>query len=220
MTSNDPGHHAIGDTTGNRSTMQAIVQHRYGGPEVLELREAPIPVPGDDEVLVSVNAASVNPYDWHLMRALPHFVRMTNGITRPKNQIPGADYAGVVTAVGAAVTDISVGDEVFGGTDSGTLAEFVAVARRNVVHKPTNVTFEQAAAVPRGGVTALQALRDSGRVKAGHKVLVNGAAGGVGTFAVQIAKAMGAEVTAVSSTRNVEMVRSIGADAVVDYTEE
>lgn len=198
--------------------MDAIVQDRYGGPEVLELREVQIPAPADDEVLIKVHAASVNPYDWHLMRAIPHFVRLANGFTRPKNQIPGADYAGVVTAVGAGVSDLSVGDEVFGGTDSGTLAEFVSVSRRNVTHKPTNVTFEQAAAVPMGGITALQALRDRGRVEAGHKVLVNGAAGGVGTFAVQIAKAMGAEVTAVCSTRNVEMVRSIGADHVVDYT--
>lgn len=220
MTSNDPGNDPVGaGTTGSRSTMHAIVQDRYGGPEVLELREVPIPAPGDDEVLISVRAASVNPYDWHLMRAIPHFVRLTNGLKRPRNQIPGADCAGVVTAVGAAVSDIRVGDEVFGGTDSGTLAEFVAVARRNVIHKPANVTFDQAAAVPMGGMTALQALRDSGRVEAGHKVLVNGAAGGVGTFAVQIAKAMGAEVTAVCSTRNVDMVRSIGADHVVDYTE-
>ena len=205
-------------TAGDRSTMRAIVQHRYGGPEVLELRDVPIPAPGADEVLINVRAASVNPYDWHLIRAIPHFVRLTNGFTRPKNRIPGADYAGVVTAVGARVSDLEVGDEVFGGTGSGTLAEFVTVARRNAVHKPTNVTFEQAAAVPMGGITALQALRDSGRMKAGQTVLVNGAAGGVGTVAVQIAKAMGADVTAVCSTRNVEMVRSIGADHVVDYT--
>jgi NADPH:quinone reductase-like Zn-dependent oxidoreductase len=220
MTGTNPSSDRIGaGTAGDRSTMRAIVQHRYGGPEVLELREVPIPAPGADEVLINVRAASVNPYDWHLMRAIPHFVRLTNGLTRPKNQIPGADYAGVVTAVGAGVSDLEVGDDVFGGTDSGTLAEFVAVARRNVVHKPANVTFDQAAAVPMGGITALQALRDSGRVVTGQRVLVNGAAGGVGTFAVQIAKAMEAEVTAVCSTRNVEMVRSIGADHVVDYAE-
>jgi NADPH:quinone reductase-like Zn-dependent oxidoreductase len=224
MTSNEATNHSGSEPARPgipdlRSAMHAIVQDRYGGPEVLELAEVPVPEPGEDQVLIEVRAASVNPYDWHLMRAIPHFVRLSNGFNRPRNRIPGADYAGVVAAVGSGVSDLAVGDEVFGGTGSGTLADFVVVARRNAVHKPANITFEQAAAVPMGGITALQALRDSGRVEAGHTVLINGAAGGVGTFAVQIAKAMGAQVTAVCSTRNVEMVRSIGADNVIDYTE-
>lgn len=200
------------------ATMQAITQDRYGSPDVLSLRTVDRPTPNADQVLVRVVAASVNPYDWHMVRGLPYFIRLMFGRRAPKNSIPGADFAGVVEMVGADVTDFSVGDEVFGGTGHGTLAEYVTVAPRNMVHKPATVTFEEASAVAMAGTTALQALRDTGKLAPGQHVLVNGASGGVGTMAVQIAKALGAEVTAVCSTRNVETVTSIGADHVIDYT--
>ena len=199
--------------------MKAIVCHRYGSPDVLELEEIDTPVAGDDQVLVRVQAASVNPVDWHRMRGLPNFMRASEGLTKPKNPGLGADVAGRVEAVGGNVTQFQPGDEVF-GMSIRTLAEYVCVSDQGVVPKPAILTFEQAAAVPVAAITALQGLRDKGRIEAGQQVLINGAAGGVGTFAVQIAKAFGAEVTGVCSTRNVDLVRSIGADHVIDYTQE
>jgi len=204
--------------------MKAVRYHRYGGPDVLELQEVAMPAAGDGELLVRVRAASVNPLDWHFMRGAPYLVRMMAGLSRPKPSASrlGADMAGTVEAVGQNVTGFQPGDEVFGGLEErGTLAEYISVrADAVVLQKPAGLTFEQAAAVPVAAFTALQALRDKGRVQPGQKVLVNGASGGVGTFAVQIAKALGAEVTGVCSTGNVGMVASIGADHVVDYTRE
>ncbi|HEU5142474.1 MAG TPA: NAD(P)-dependent alcohol dehydrogenase [Solirubrobacterales bacterium] len=199
--------------------MKAIVYDRYGSPAVLQLREIDRPVPKDDQVLVRVNASSVNPIDWHRLRGQPYFMRGSEGLRRPKNDGLGADLAGRVEAVGRDVTLLQPGDEVF-GMSIRTLAEYAAVPEKGVVQKPANLTFEQAAAVPLAALTALQGLRDKGGIEAGQNVLVNGAAGGVGTFAVQLAKAFGAEVTGVCSTRNAELVRSIGADHVVDYTRE
>jgi len=199
--------------------MQAIVGEEYGGPEVLELRDVDVPALHPDGVLVRVRASSVNPYDWHVMRGLPRLVRLSEGSSRPKQPIRGVDVAGVVEAVGENVTAFRPGDEVF-GAKAGALAEYVCAGPKNVLAaKPAGLTFEQAAAIPLAGVTALQALRDKGRLEAGQRVLVNGAAGGVGTFAVQIAKALGADVTGVCSTRNVDLVTSIGADRVLDYAE-
>ena len=204
--------------------MKAIRFQRYGPPEVLELRDVARPAVGDDEVLVRVRAASVNPLDWHFMGGRPYLVRMLAGLSRPKAsaRLLGADMAGSVEEVGRNVTEFRPGDEVFGGLDGrGTLAEYVAIRRDGaVLAKPPGLTFEQAASVPVAGCTALQALRDKGRIRPGQRVLVNGASGGVGTFAVQIAKAFGAEVTGVCSTANVDLVGSIGADRVVDYTRE
>jgi len=204
--------------------MKAIRYHRYGPPEVLELQDVDKPAVGDGDVLVRVRAASVNPLDWHFMRGAPYLVRIMAGLSRPKpsQTMLGADMAGSVEAVGQNVTGFSAGDEVFGGLEErGTLAEYISISADAVVlEKPAGLTFEQAAAVPVAAFTALQALRDKGRVQPGQKVLVNGASGGVGTFAVQIAKALGAEVTGVCSTANVDMVASIGADHVIDYTRE
>ena len=200
--------------------MKAIRYYRYGSPEVLKLEDVDPPVIADDGVLVRVRAASVNPLDWHYMRGKPYFMRAMAGLSRPKDNGLGADLAGIVEAVGRGVTRFRPGDEVFGARGS-TFAEYVGVRENGAVqHMPATTTFEQAAAVPVAAFTALQALRDKGRVRPGRRVLVNGAAGGVGTFAVQIAKAYGAEVTGVCSTRNVDMVASIGADRVVDYTRE
>jgi NADPH:quinone reductase-like Zn-dependent oxidoreductase len=199
--------------------MQAIVGTEYGSPDGLELREVDTPAVGDDQVLVRVRAASINPADWHFMRGLPYPVRLGSGLRRPKRTVPGADVAGVVEAVGKDVTEFQPGDEVF-GYRGGSLAEFVCGGERNFLRKPAGLTYEQAAAVPLAGFTALQALRDRGRIEPGQRVLINGAAGGVGTFAVQIAKELGADVTGVCSTGNLDMVRSIGADQVVDYTVE
>ena len=196
--------------------MKAIVQDRYGSADVLEFKDVPTPVAGPGEVLVRVRAAAVNAYDWHFMRGDPYLARLVMGLSRPKKAIRGRDYAGVVEAVGDGVTRFTVGDEVYGEVD-GTFAEYVAVAETSVGAKPKNLTFEQAAAVPLAGNTALIAVRDLAQVQPGQKVLVNGASGGVGTFAVQIAKAYGAEVTAVCGTRNVDLVRGLGADHVVDY---
>jgi len=198
--------------------MKAIVQGRFGPPEVLELREIDQPEPGDDEVLVRVHAASVNPADWYAMTGTPYLARPQMGLRRPKARL-GLDLAGAVEAVGGNVARLKPGDEVFGAGD-GTLAEYVAVAEDGLVLKPANVSFEQAAAVPVAGLTALQGLRDKGRVRPGQQVLVNGASGGVGTFAVQVARSFGAEVTGVCSPRNVEMAGSLGADRVIDYTRE
>lgn len=201
--------------------MKAIVQHKYGGPEaVLELKDIDQPMLGSDDVLVRVQAASVNPADWHVMRGSPYFIRLAGyGLRRPKNPVPGIDVAGVVDAVGKDVTRLRPGDEVFGWC-RGAYAEYACAAEDHFVPKPANITFEQAAAIPIAATTALQGLRDKGQLRPGQTVLVIGASGGVGTFAVQIAKALGAEVTGVCSTRNVEMVRSIGADHVIDYTRE
>ncbi len=199
--------------------MKAIVYRRYGSPDVLALEEVDKPVVRDGDVLVRVHAAAVNPLDWHLLRGLPYVVRPTAGWLKPKRNIPGVDVAGVVEAVGKDVTQVQVGDEVY-GEKSRACAEYVCGPEKLFVRKPANLTLEQAAAVPVGAVTALQALRDKGQVQPGQKVLINGASGGVGTFAVQLAKAFGSDVTGVCSTPNVELVRSLGADHVIDYTRE
>ncbi len=199
--------------------IKAVVYDRYGPPEVLRLEEIEKPVPNDNQVLVRVRAASINPLDWHYMRGAPYVGRIEMGLLGPKVRRLGVDLAGEVEAVGRNVTQFKPGDEVFGNR-FGALAEYVCAAEKSLAPKPANLTFEQAAAVPVAAVTALQGLRDRGKLQPGQKVLINGASGGVGTFAVQIAKALGAEVTGVSSTRNVELVRSLGADHVVDYTRE
>ena len=204
--------------------MRAIVYHTYGSPAVLKLEEVQKPVPQDDEVLVQVHATSVNAGDWHLLRAKPFLMRfMGFGLLKPKHTILGSDIAGRVEVVGRNVTQFQSGDEVFGNTAKsgfGGFAEYVAVPENALVLKPTNISFEEAAAVPQAALTALQGLRDKGQIQKGQKVLIHGASGGIGTFAVQLAKAFGAEVTAVCSTRNVDIVRSIGADHVIDYTQE
>jgi NADPH:quinone reductase-like Zn-dependent oxidoreductase len=191
----------------------------YGSPDVLRLETIAKPVPTDAQVLVKVRATSVNPYDWHFMRGEPRIMRMEFGLRKPKGMRMGVDFAGTVEAVGKDVTQFKPGDEVFGGR-TGAFAEYVAVAEKFVIPKPDNISFEQAGAVQIAGLTALQGLRDSGKLQAGQKVLINGASGGVGTFAVQIAKTLGAHVTGVCSTRNVDLVRSLGADHVIDYTKE
>ncbi len=200
--------------------MKAICREAYGLPEVLELREIDKPAPADDEVLVRVRAASVNPVDWHALTGTPYLVRTQEGLRRPKGQRVGTDFAGTIEATGKAVERFQPGADVFGVRD-GALGEYVCIREdRALAVKPANVSFEQAAAVPVAGVTALQGLRDKGGLKPGQKVVVNGASGGVGTFAVQIAKALGAEVTAVCSTRNLDQARALGADRVIDYTRE
>jgi NADPH:quinone reductase-like Zn-dependent oxidoreductase len=199
--------------------MKAIVRHEYGSADVLSVQEIDTPNVGDGQVLVRVHATSVNPIDWHSMRGAPYLMRAESGWVRPKNTGLGADFAGRVEEVGANVTRLAPGDEVY-GISIRTHAEFVVVSEQGIAHKPVGVSFEEAAAVPVAGLTALQGLRDKGRIQAGQAVLVNGASGGVGTFAVQIAKSYGAEVTGVCSTRNLDLVRSIGADHVVDYTRE
>jgi NADPH:quinone reductase-like Zn-dependent oxidoreductase len=204
----------------NATLMKAMVYRCYGSPEVLRLEDVAKPVPAADEVLVRVHAASVNPLDWHYMRGKPYLIRMSEGFGAPEDARLGVDFAGTVEAVGGSVTRFKPGDEVFGGK-FGAFAQYVSVHQDHALAlKPANVSFEQAAAVPIAAVTALQGLRDKGQLHAGQKVLINGASGGVGTFAVQIAKAMGAEVTGVCSTRNVPLVRSLGADHVIDYTRE
>jgi NADPH:quinone reductase-like Zn-dependent oxidoreductase len=197
--------------------MKAIVYHRHGPPEVLQLEEVAKPVPGDGEVLVRVHAVGLNPYDRHAIFGEPRIMRRFLG---PLPKIAGTDFAGEVEAVGSGVTDFAPGDAVFGCSKAGALAEYACTTMARLARKPENVTFEQAATLPIAGTTALQGLRDFARLQAGQRVLINGAAGGVGTFAVQIAKALGAEVTGVCSTGNVELVRGIGADDVVDYTRE
>jgi NADPH:quinone reductase-like Zn-dependent oxidoreductase len=198
--------------------MKAVLHCEYGGPEILKLEEVEKPVPNDNQVLVRVRAASVNPLDLTIRG--PWAIRPILGLRKPKDTRIGVDYAGTVEAVGKNVTQFKPGDEVFGGKN-GAIAEYVcALADRGITLRPSNMTFEQAAAVPVAALTALQGLRDKGKIQAGQKVLINGASGGVGTFAVQIAKSFGAEVTGVCSTRNVDLVRSIGADHVIDYTKE
>ena len=198
--------------------MRAIIRNRYGSPDVLELQEVDMPNLADDCALVRVHAASINPADWYGMTGRPYVARAMVGLRKPKSNRLGVDFAGTVEAVGKDVTHVRPGDEVFGGR-SGALAEYVCV-RDAIVPKPVNLTFDEAGAVGVAATTALQGLRDRGQLRPGESVLINGASGGVGTFAVQIAKALGAEVTGVCSTRNVELVRSLGADHVVDYTRE
>jgi NADPH:quinone reductase-like Zn-dependent oxidoreductase len=201
------------------NAMRAWTYRCYGGPEVLQLAAVAKPAPALDEVLVKVSAAAANPLDWHYLRGEPYIMRMGAGIGAPTDSRMGVDFSGVVESVGANVTRFKAGDAVYGAR-GGAFGEYVVVREsRNIALKPDNVSFEQAAAVPIAAITALQALRDAGQVKAGSKVLINGASGGVGTFAVQIAKAMGAEVTGVCSGRNVELVKSLGADHVIDYTQ-
>lgn len=203
--------------------MKAIVGPKYGPPDVLELREVEKPEPKDNEVLVKIHAASLNQYDWHLLTADIFLVRLNMGFWKPKYPIPGADIAGEVEAVGRNVRQFKPGDAVFGDISeagNGAFAEYVSVPERSLALKPTNMSFEEAAAVPMAGVTALQGLRDLGKIQPGQKVLINGTSGGVGTFAVQLAKSFGAQVTAVCSTRNVDQSRSLGADHVIDYTRE
>jgi NADPH:quinone reductase-like Zn-dependent oxidoreductase len=199
--------------------MKAIVCTRYGSPDVLEFKEVEKPAPKDDEILVKIHAASANPLDWHLMRGEPFPARLGGGLRKPKDPRLGADFAGRVEAVGTNVTQFQPGDEVF-GAGAGSFAEYASVPENTLALKPTKSSFEEAAAIPVAAITALQGLRDTGQIKPGQKVVVNGASGGVGTIAVQIAKAFGAEVTGVCSTRNLEMVRSLGADHVIDYTQE
>lgn len=200
--------------------MQSITYRCYGSPDVLRLEHVARPALLDDQVLVKVRAAAVNPLDWHFMRGTPYIMRLSSGIGAPSDTRLGVDFAGIVEAVGKDVRRFKPGDEVFGGAD-GAFAEYVSAREsRALATKPARLTFEQAAAIPIAGTTALQALRDEGRIQAGQKVLINGASGGVGTFAVQIAKSFGADVTGVCSTRNVELVRSLGADHVIDYTRE
>ena len=203
--------------------MNAIVRHKYGSPDVLELMEVEKPTPKDDEVLIRVHAASVNAADWRFLRADPFLVRLDSGLLKPRNEILGMDVAGRVEAVGVNVKQFRPDDEVFGDIlecRGGAFAEYVSVPEKLLVSKPANLTFEQAAAVPLAAITALFGIRDQGQIQPGQKVLINGASGGVGTFAVQIAKSFGAEVTAVVSTRNVDIVRSLRADHVIDYTQE
>jgi NADPH:quinone reductase-like Zn-dependent oxidoreductase len=202
--------------------MKAIVYAQYGSPDVLQFKEVEKPTPKEDEVLIKVHAASVNAADWHYLRGAPFLFRLETGFPKPKNAFLGADVAGRVEAVSRNVTQFQPGDEVFGDLSEsgrGTFAEYVCASGNALALKPANISFEEAAAVPMAAVVALQGLR-AGKIQSGQKVLINGASGGVGTFAVQIAKAFGAEVTAVSSTKKLNMVRSIGADQVIDYTQE
>jgi NADPH:quinone reductase-like Zn-dependent oxidoreductase len=201
--------------------MKAIVYARFGSPDVLQLEDVAKPIPGDREILIRVRAASVNAYDWRHLRADPFFIRfMGAGFLKPRHRILGADIAGVVEAVGRDVKQFKPGDEVFGDGGYGGFAEYACVAEARFVLKPAGLTFDEAAAVPMAALTALQGLRDLGKIQAGQKVLINGASGGVGTFAVQIAKAFGTEVSGVCSTTKMDLVRSIGADHVLDYTRD
>ena len=201
--------------------MKAIVYTKYGSPEVLQLKEVEKPTHKENEVLVKVFAASANPADWHMIRGEPKFARLSFGLFKPKKIIPGIDIAGQVEAVGRNVKEFQPGDEVFGDCGwGGAFAEYVCVTENRLVPKPSNISFEEGASVSVAAMSALLGLRDKGQIQSGQKVLINGASGGVGTFAVQLAKYFGAEVTGVCSTRNLELVRSIGADNVIDYTKE
>ncbi len=208
----------VGHAIRAEAGMKAVVQRGYGPPEVLEYTDVGRPLVGDGDVLVGVRAASVHPGDYFVMTGVPSIVRLAFGLRRPRHPIPGRDLAGVVAAVGKDVSDLQPGEEVFGWSTTGTLAEYACVPADQLVRIPPNLSAGQAAAVPTSGITALQALRDIAHVQPGQAVLVTGASGGVGTFAVQIAKALGAEVTGVCSTRNMELVRSVGADHIIDYT--
>jgi NADPH:quinone reductase-like Zn-dependent oxidoreductase len=207
------------DIAEGAETMKAVVNRCYGPPDLLTLEDIEKPSPADDEVLVKVHAAAVNPYDWHGMRGSPYIMRLGTGLGAPKQISFGADFAGTVEAVGKDVTQFKPGDRVFGGA-AGAFAEYLTFRGNRAALIPDDVSFEEAASLPIAAITALQALRDKGKIEPGQKVLINGASGGVGTFAVQIAKSMGAEVTGVCSTRNVEMVRSLGANHVIDYRKE
>ena len=200
-------------------TMQAIVYRAYGGPEVLKLETIDKLLPLDTQILVEVRAASANPLDWHYVRGTPYLMRLDGGVREPHNPRIGTDFAGVVAAVGNKVTEFKPGDEVF-GIGFGSFGEYALAYEKRIALKPAAISFEQAAGIPIAAVTALQSLRDKGKLVAGQKVLINGASGGVGTFAVQIADALGAEVTGVCSTRNIELVRGLGADHVIDYKKE
>jgi NADPH:quinone reductase-like Zn-dependent oxidoreductase len=200
--------------------MKAIVFTRYGSPDVLEFKDVATPTPADNEVLIKLCAASLNPLDWHIMRGKPFFIRLMTGLFRPKHNILGCDIAGRVEAVGVQVKQFHPGDEVFGGCQTGGFAEYVCVSEDKLALKPAHISFEDAAALPVAAITALQGLRDRGQIKPGQRVLIDGASGGVGTFAIQIAKSFGTEVTAVCSTRNASRARSLGADRVIDYTQE
>lgn len=199
--------------------MKAIMYHQYGGPEVLYLEESAKPAPKDDEMLVRVCAAALNPYDMHFLHGTPYLMRLSAGLRKPRFTGIGVDFSGVVESVGKSVTGFKPGDAVFGG-HQGALAEYLVIAEQRLLKKPDKISFEQAAAVNIAAKTALQALRDSGKLQPGHNVLINGASGGVGTFAVQIAKHLGGEVTAVSSGRNTELARSLGADHTIDYAQQ
>lgn len=201
--------------------MKAVVHSEYGGPEVLQLIEVETPIPGPNEILVKVHAAALNPVDWHFVRGAPYPVRMAaGGLRRPRrHRRVGCDYSGTIEAIGHSVTGFTAGEPVFGMGD-GSLAEYLAAPADRVVRKPERVIFEQAAAVPLAGLTALQALRDQALVRSGHHILIVGAAGGIGTFAVQLAKVFGANVTGVQSTAALDLVRSLGADSVIHYTNE
>jgi NADPH:quinone reductase-like Zn-dependent oxidoreductase len=212
MTAMTATNHAAAATT----TMRAVTQDRYGRPEVLRVTDVPVPAIGDDGVLVRVRAVSLNAADWHMSRGEPFIARMGSGLRRPTQPTPGIDLAGVVEAVGKDVTELAVGDEVFGAR-SGALAELVAGRVRNLAPKPANLSFEEAAAIPVAATTALQALRNHGELRAGQRVLLLGSGGGVGIYAVQLAKALGGHVTAETATRNLELLRSLGADEVVSY---
>ncbi len=201
--------------------MQAIVSTKYGSADVLQTKEVKIPILKDNEVLVKVYAAAVNPLDWRIMRGAPFIIRlMGSGLFKPKRKILGSDIAGRVESVGKNVSQFKEGDEVFGDVSGGGFAEYVCAPENTIALKPNCMTFNEAAAVPVAALTALQGLRDAGQVQAGQKILIHGASGGVGTFAVQIAKSFGANVTAVCSTQNLDLMRSIGADHVIDYTKE
>jgi NADPH:quinone reductase-like Zn-dependent oxidoreductase len=205
--------------TAPKKPMKAITYCEYGGPEVLQLEEVEQPVPNDDQVLVRMRAAALNPYDMHFLHGTPYFMRLSTGLRKPKFTRIGVDFSGVVETVGKNVTGFKPGDAVFGG-QQGALVEYIVISEQKLVKKPDNISFEQAGAVNIAAKTALQALRDAGKLQPGQKVLINGASGGVGSFAVQIAKHLGAEVTGVSSGRNTELVRSLGADHTIDYTQQ
>ena len=207
----------LGQTQGD--TMKAVVYCDYGTSEVLRVMDIAKPVPTDNQVLVRVRASSVNPYDWHFIRGTPYIMRLGVGLRKPKDTRLGVDFAGTVEAVGKNVTEFKPGDEVWGGK-GGAFAQYVVIAEKGLAKKPDNISFEQAGSIDIAGMTALQGLRQHGNVQPGQKVLINGASGGVGTFAVQIAKALGAHVTGVCSGRNVELVKSLGADEVIDYTKD
>jgi NADPH:quinone reductase-like Zn-dependent oxidoreductase len=207
----------LGNTKGD--TMKAIVYCDYGPTEVLKLMDIAKPVPTDNQVLVRVRAASVNPYDWHFIRGTPYIMRLGIGLRKPKDTRLGVDFAGTVEAVGKNVTEFKPGDEVWGGK-GGAFAQYVVTSAKALAKKPDNISFEQAGSIDIAGMTALQGLRQHGNIQPGQNVLINGASGGVGTFAVQIAKALGAHVTGVCSGRNVELVKSLGADEVIDYTKD
>ena len=210
----------VASTQDSQATMKAVLQRCYGPPETLTFEDVAKPTPADNEVLVRVRTAAVNPLDWHSVAGQPYLMRLANGLGTRSDPRMGVDFAGTVESVGKLVTKFKPGDEVFGGR-SGAFAEYLIIPEdRAIARIPANVTFEQAAAMPIAAVTALQALRDQAQVRAGQKVLINGASGGVGTYAVQIAKSFGAEVTGICSTRNVELVRSLGADHVIDYKKE